>query len=313
MAATISCSFSPYSSLDTKKNKSLYYTNTHLFKSHHKLSKSSNPYLLLHKSNHHNSTFHICSTSSQSSPESYLDDPPPKTSIFLTAPELDKYQILKNYQYVHEFEHGSLFVRVMEDDEMDITVGLLSESFAESMMLPMKYVNVLGFLIKQYMVERRSLLPNTAFLVGFYRGKDGEEEELAGTVEVSFNKKGSNTNPPSPTPPKDSPYICNMTVKKLLRRKGIGWHLLKASEELIPQMRNSSREVYLHCRMIDAAPFSMYTKAGYNIVKTDSILVLFLLQRRKHLMCKQLPFYNNPSSESDTSSSEDYPLNELPL
>ncbi|RZC61728.1 hypothetical protein C5167_023474 [Papaver somniferum] len=312
MAATISCSFSLYSSLDTQKHKSFCYTNTHLFKSHHKLSKSSNPYLLLHKFNRHYSTFHICS-SSQSPSESFFDDPPPKSSIFLTTPELDKFQILKNYGYVHEFEHGSLFVKVMEEDEMDITIGLLAESFAESMMLPLRYVNVLGFLIKQYMIERRGLMPNTAFLVGFYRGKDGEEEELAGTVEVSFNKKGSNTNPPSPTPPKDSPYICNMTVKKQLRRKGIGWHLLKASEELIPQMRKSSREVYLHCRMIDTAPFSMYTKAGYDIIKTDGILVLLLLQRRKHLMCKQLPIYSNPSSESDTSSSEDYPLHEFPL
>lgn len=217
MAATISCSFSLYSSLDTQKHKSFCYTNTHLFKSHHKLSKSSNPYLLLHKFNRHYSTFHICS-SSQSPSESFFDDPPPKSSIFLTTPELDKFQILKNYGYVHEFEHGSLFVKVMEEDEMDITIGLLAESFAESMMLPLRYVNVLGFLIKQYMIERRGLMPNTAFLVGFYRGKDGEEEELAGTVEVSFNKKGSNTNPPSPTPPKDSPYICNMTVKKQLRR-----------------------------------------------------------------------------------------------
>ncbi|KAI3976311.1 hypothetical protein MKX01_021853 [Papaver californicum] len=300
MAATISCSFSLYSSLDIQKHKYLYYTNTHLFKSHQKLSKSSNPYLLIHKFNHQNSTFHTCS-SSQSPSESYFDDPPPKSSVFLTTPELDKFRILKNYQYVHEFKHGSLFVRVMEEDETDITVRLLSESFAESMMLPLQYVNVLGFLIKQYMIERRGLMPNTAFL------------ELAGTVEVSFNKKGSNTNPPSPTPPKDSPYICNMTVKKQLRRKGIGWHLLKASEELIPQMCNSSREVYLHCRMIDTAPFSMYTKAGYNIIKIDSILVLLLLQRRKHLMCKHLPIYSNPSSEADTSSSEDYRLHEFPL
>ena len=80
-------------------------------------------------------------------------------------------------------------------------------------------------------------------------------------------------------------------------RRGIGWHLLKASEELISQM-SSSREVYLHCRMIDEAPFNMYTKANYKIVKTDSILVLLMLQRRKHLMCKKLPL-SNTSSETN--------------
>jgi len=85
----------------------------------------------------------------------------------------------------------------------------------------------------------------------------------------------------------------------ILFRRGIGWHLLKASEELISQM-SSSKEVYLHCRMIDEAPFKMYTKADYKVVKTDSILVLLMLQRRKHLMCKELPL-SSMTSESDLS------------
>jgi hypothetical protein len=61
-----------------------------------------------------------------------------------------------------------------------------------------------------------------------------------------------------------------------------------------------SGEVYLHCRMIDVAPFNMYTKAGYSIVKTDSILILLMLQRRKHLMCKKLPAIRIPSDMSDS-------------
>ena len=85
-------------------------------------------------------------------------------------------------------------------------------------------------------------------------------------------------------------------------RRGIGWHLLKASEELISKMTSSS-EVYLHCRMIDTAPFNMYTKAGYYIVKTDSILILLMLQRRKHLMCKKLPVATSPL-ESDILGSD---------
>lgn len=86
-------------------------------------------------------------------------------------------------------------------------------------------------------------------------------------------------------------------------RRGIGWHLLKASEELISQM-GSSKEVYLHCRMIDAAPFNMYTKAGYDVVKTDNILILLMLQRRKHLMCKKLRVVDS-SSKSDISGSDE--------
>lgn len=66
---------------------------------------------------------------------------------------------------------------------------------------------------------------------------------------------------------------------------------------------SSSREVYLHCRMIDAAPFNMYTKAGYKVMNTDSILVLLMLQRRKHLMCKNLPLLSTPP-ETDLSDSD---------
>jgi len=63
---------------------------------------------------------------------------------------------------------------------------------------------------------------------------------------------------------------------------------------------NSTREVYLHCRMIDAAPFNMYIKAGYKVVNTDSIFILLMLQRRKHLMCKKLPVLGSPFDMSDS-------------
>lgn len=87
-------------------------------------------------------------------------------------------------------------------------------------------------------------------------------------------------------------------------RRGIGWHLLKASEELISQM-SSSREVYLHCRMIDPAPLNMYRKAGYTIVETDNIFILLTLQRRKHLMCKVLPDSESPLEVDEFTSSVD--------
>lgn len=97
-----------------------------------------------------------------------------------------------------------------------MVVALLSESFGESMLLPNGYVTLLGFLVKQYLIERRGLLPHTATLVGFYRESEGENLELAGTLEVCFDRRGANASIPSPTPPKDSPYICNMTVTSRL-------------------------------------------------------------------------------------------------
>lgn len=105
---------------------------------------------------------------------------------------------------------------------MDITVGLLAEPVAESMLLPSSFVPALKYLLKQYLVERITQMPHMATLIGFYRetteGGKEEQVQLAGTVEVFFDKWGAHASPPSPTPPKGSPYICNMAVKKSLRR-----------------------------------------------------------------------------------------------
>ncbi|MFQ6640715.1 hypothetical protein Gotur_016859 [Gossypium turneri] len=266
---------------------------------------SSNPLLSLQRIHQCNCRYSFPSSSPNSvTPSQYysfLDDPF-RGSRFLSNEELEKLKALESFVYLQELESGSLWVRVMRNEEMDLTAGLLAESFAESMLMPLGYGALLRFLVKQYLIERRAVMPHAVTLVGFYRDKGGEKgNELAGTVEVCFDKRGANASSPTPIPPKNSPYICNMTVTKQLRRRGIGWHLLKASEELLSQMA-STKEVYLHCRMIDEAPFNMYIKAGYNVVQTDSVLILLTLQRRKHLMCKKLPVHNS-LYESDMSES----------
>ncbi|XP_011620902.1 uncharacterized protein LOC18427592 isoform X1 [Amborella trichopoda] len=204
---------------------------------------------------------------------------------FLDEMDLKSLQLLEDFLYIHEFDHGILQVRVMDAREMEMTVELLADSFAETMWSPFRYVPLLRVLVRQHLMERRAVLPHAATLVGFY-SEEGGELELAGTVEISFNARGANAIPPTPNPPMNSPYLCNMSVKKQVRRRGIGWHLLKASEELVPQI--GLNEIYLHCRMIDTPALNMYKKANYNVVETDNILTLLSLQRRKYLMYKKL-------------------------
>ncbi|KAG4159258.1 hypothetical protein ERO13_D02G165000v2 [Gossypium hirsutum] len=271
---------------------------------------SRNPLLCVCKLHRYN--FKCCLPSSSSTnsvtPAQYYSflDESYRGSRVLTNEELEKLKALESFVYLQELESWSLWVRVMRIEEMDMTVGLLALSFAESMLMSLQYEALLRFFVKQYLIERRASMPHAVTLVGFYREEGGKRgEELAGTVEVCFDKRGANASPPTPTPPRNSPYICNMTVTKELRRRGIGWHLLKASEELISQM-TSSKEIYLHCRMIDEAPFNMYIKAGYNVIQTDSIFILLTLQRRKHLMCKKLPV-SNSFPEPDMSESGEEP------
>lgn len=167
----------------------------------------------------------IPSSSSHSSSSGTHLNNPLTGGRFLDEKDLEKIETLKNFMYTRKINGGSLKVRVMEDEEIDVIVRLLAESFAESMSVPWRFVTFLGFLVKQYVRERRVLLPHAATLVGLYEGEDGKAE-LAGTVEISFDKQGANASPPTPIPPMECPYICNMAVKKQLRRYPTSFHWL---------------------------------------------------------------------------------------
>lgn len=58
--------------------------------------------------------------------------------------------------------------------------------------------------------------------------------------------------------------------------------------------------------MIDVAPFNMYTRAGYSVRETDNILILLTLQRRKHLMCKQITVSTSYSEVDAPETNGDY-------
>ncbi|TKW04849.1 hypothetical protein SEVIR_7G136900v4 [Setaria viridis] len=253
----------------------------------------------------------------------------PGPGVFLSPRALSQLDELAAFRYEHAFPHGLLTVRALtrgpEDDAVaEALVRLLASSFSETVRWApaQRYAQLLTFVIRRYLHERRGLAPHAAVLVGFYRpadaaadstgddgdegGEDGEgkdEGEMACTAEVSFNAVGAPGAPPTPTPPLDFPYICNMTVKTALRRRGLGKQLLKACEDLVIKM-DARRCVYLHCRVIDQVPFNMYRKAGYNIVQTDSILVWLSLQKRKYLMSKELP-QASAVSESTTKDFDD--------
>ncbi|XP_020593876.1 uncharacterized protein LOC110033996 isoform X2 [Phalaenopsis equestris] len=134
--------------------------------------------------------------------------------------DLGLYRLQTLDKYIREGRHGDgwLEIRPMEEGEVDPAVQLLAESFVESMGMAARYVPLLAFLVRQYVLGRRVLLPHAVMLLGFYR--EGEKEaELAGTAEVSFDTIGANAAPPTPLPPRDCPYICNMAVKKEFRRQ----------------------------------------------------------------------------------------------
>lgn len=160
--------------------------------------------------------------------------------VFLSPRALSQLDELAAFRYEHAFPHGLLTVRALsrgpDDDAVaEALVRLLASSFSETVRWApaQRYAQLLAFVIRRYLHDRRGLAPHAAVLVGFYRpadegdatggegGEDGEGEdegEMACTAEVSFDAVGAPGAPPTPTPPLDFPYICNMTVKTPLRR-----------------------------------------------------------------------------------------------
>lgn len=161
-----------------------------------------------------------------SSPSPFVSHgPAPAPGTFLDPEALHSLDALRHFRRGVELDlpgdggGGFLEIRPMEAGELEATAQLLAESFAESMFVPLQYVYVLAFLVKQYIEERVALEPHATVLLGFYRETGAEGvPQLAATAEISFDVRGANAAPPTPVPPRECPYICNMAVKKTLRR-----------------------------------------------------------------------------------------------
>ncbi|CAK9157762.1 unnamed protein product [Ilex paraguariensis] len=155
MATTVSLCLS----LDPQPH---YYHHNHLYQTTHFKNqarflspKHTHPLVIFPKSDRYYlissfSTSH--SSSSSSTSPSFLQNPL-LPGRFLTNEELEKLQSLEDFRYYKELESGSMWVRVMRQEEMDMN----------------------------YLIERRTLLPHTTILIGFYRAGEEEDLQLAGT------------------------------------------------------------------------------------------------------------------------------------
>ncbi|KAL3702398.1 hypothetical protein R1sor_020420 [Riccia sorocarpa] len=228
--------------------------------------------------------------------------------------DMKKLDILRHFQYRVDTGNGNLTVQALKAEHMKEVEELLVDSFAELMGGLLTYRPLLTLTVRQYVRERYACLPHAVTLVGLYAPEevemDGDDPDagtsrnwlLASTVELSFSDAGHPDIPPGPSPPRGSPYLCNMAVSSAYRRRGIGKETLKAAEVLAEAQ--GCKDIYLHCRLVDAAPLNMYKEAGYEIVATDSILSLLSFQRRRHLMKKKL-YPRFPSDEEVTDSDTD--------
>lgn len=98
-----------------------------------------------------------------------------------------------------------------DDDAMaEALVRLLASSFSETV----RWARPSGTRSS----SRSSSAGTSTTAAEYDKGEGGDEGEMACTAEVSFDAVGAPGAPPTPTPPLNFPYICNMTVKTPLRR-----------------------------------------------------------------------------------------------
>lgn len=189
-----------------------------------------------------------------------------------------------------ESDDAVLVVKALSNEWIDSCADLLTESFADSMGYMNVYKKFLRNQIGEYLNNHVRLLPKTVILVGILPrsdddDNDGQEDILAGTVEISFSSS-TRTKHLTLNPPQDMPYLCNMAVQPDQRGKGYGRLLLDAAEQLI--LSTGYTSVFLHVRHADPTALSLYRTSGFVEEGEDcSIVQLFGLDRR-YLMRKSL-------------------------
>jgi GNAT superfamily N-acetyltransferase len=187
-----------------------------------------------------------------------------------------------------ESDDAVLVVKALSNEWIDSCADLLTESFADSMGYMSMYKKFLRNQIGEYLNNHVRLLPKTVILVGIIPRSaidDGQEDILAGTVEISFTSS-TRTKHLTLNPPQDMPYLCNMAVQPEQRGKGYGRLLLDAAEQLI--LSTGYTCVYLHVRHVDPPALSLYRTSGFVEEGEDwSIIQVFGLDRR-YLMRKSL-------------------------
>mmetsp|Transcript_8495 Transcript_8495/g.17006 ORF Transcript_8495/g.17006 Transcript_8495/m.17006 type:complete len:295 (-) Transcript_8495:495-1379(-) len=187
-----------------------------------------------------------------------------------------------------ESDDAVLVVKALSNEWIDSCADLLTESFADSMGYMSVYKKFLRNQIGEYLNNHVRLLPKTVILVGIIPRSaigDGQEDILAGTVEISFSSS-TRTKHLTLNPPQDMPYLCNMAVQPEQRGKGYGRLLLDAAEQLI--LSTGYTDVFLHVRHEDPPALSLYRTSGFVEEGEDwSIIQVFGLDRR-YLMRKSL-------------------------
>lgn len=246
------------------------------------------------------------STDELDSTEALLPSPSPSETS--SSSSVNSLLHLRRYERRLPLEggEGELLVRALCAQDLEGTVDLLTDSFAE--LFGLTFRPLLRLQVKLYLQQRLLLLPHAVTLIALYYPPEGTDisvgtdigdstknsesvggrkrPEVVATVELSFSDAAQ---PSFPTlnPPKGSAYLCNMAVLHSCRRRGVGRVLLQAAEDLTVEMGHKA--LYLHCRLCDIVPQKLYRRAGFQEVATDNFLSLVLfLQRRRHLMRKML-------------------------
>ncbi|GAQ91859.1 hypothetical protein KFL_008700040 [Klebsormidium nitens] len=210
-------------------------------------------------------------------------------------PAVSPAQLVAGYRREVAHQGGRLVIQPLDAEHYEAAVGLLAESFADSI----DAASLVGYIrtqIVRYLAEQERFFAKgqgVCLAALWYPppASSGDpplaQAVLVGTVSLAFAVRSLPRFPTLNVPPhRSSAYLSNMAVQPSHRRRGVARQLLVASEELAAAL--GKRALYLHVRFVDSVPQHVYAGVGYCVVARDTPLSWLFLQRRRSLMRKQL-------------------------
>lgn len=177
---------------------------------------------------------------------------------------------------------GKLIIRLAKQDDLKGLTEVLTDSFhpPDGLLSWIQPVLRLGI----YEDLRSRLRQNTPYyrcLVAsqWIETPQGQKEIVVGTTELSLRSGLLNT--------QEVPYISNLAVSPLYRRKGIAQQLLLRCEQIAQEWEHSS--LWLHVLEDNHGAKQLYTLNHYQLSRVEFSLGEWLFKRSQRLLlCKQL-------------------------
>lgn len=190
---------------------------------------------------------------------------------------------MTTYTSFSSFTPLTVIVRVAQPSDLGDLVEVLFTSFYPQTDWMQWCAPLLRLGLQEDLRQRlRSMSPQSVLLVALLAEPPRAAEKVVGTIEITLQATG-------PFQPRDRtvPYLSNLAVHPLYRRRGVAHQLLRASEETVRD--RGFRAIHLHVMEDNHSARQLYSAAGYRLQQAEMPWYCWLFRNpQKLLLSKQI-------------------------